>query len=255
MLPFTPCEKCSNQIYSPIPKDHITPPPGYLYHNIDGVYTVLTECECHIKWAKENLMYIKAGKANLWTTSEAIEYDPVKSRIGDRDSMKIHMIRQHLPELVKGMCLYISGGFSTQKTTLAQWIGLETFRRGHTAYYESMHNFITNLVPTGFNDLEKHKAYYDKVMAVDVLILDNVFEKARTNMQAFHIPYIESMLRDRIEQNHKSVIFVSSNNLESIKDENAQSLAAFIKKVSFSNKITLTDSTTGIKVDSIFEDK
>lgn len=246
MKPFIPCEICSRQL--------VRKPEGYFFVEANG-YQYLHECECHKKWMKENLMYIRAGKANLWVTDQAIDYDPVKDHVGWGDTDKIHMLKQHLPDLIKGKCLYITGGFSTQKTTLAQWIGLETFRQGYTAYYENMHNFITQLVPVGFNDLDKHKAYYDKVLAADVLILDNVFEKARTNMQAFHIPYVESTLRDRIEQNHKAVVFVSSNDLSNIKEENSKSLADFIKKVSFWFKITLTDSTTAIKIDNIFEKK
>ena len=113
-----------------------------------------------------------------------------------------------------------------------------------------MHNFITHLVPIGFNDLDKHKDYYDKVLAVDVLILDNVFDKMRTNIQNFQLPYIESTLRDRIEGKKKAVVFVTG--LEISKELAISSLNSFIGKVTNSNELVLHDSTTAIKIDNIF---
>jgi hypothetical protein len=173
--------------------------------------------------------------------------------VGSNDIDRIHMLRQHFSELLKGKCFYITGRFSTQKTTLVQWIGLETFRRGYTAYYENMHNFIKNLVPMGFNDLDKHKEYYDKVLAVDILILDNVFDKMRTNIQSFQLPYIESTLRDRIEQKKKAVVFVTG--LSVVKDPMFDSLENFVIKATREFSLILSDSTTGIPIDSIFDGK
>lgn len=247
MVPYAECDICRD-------KEKPTGVKGF-YFVQEEFGKVLKECECHKAWVKENMMLIEVEKANIWATLRAIHYDPLKDHVGTNDLSKIEELMNWLHHSFhRDKSIYITGKPSTQKTTIAQWIGLELFRMGYKAYYESMHNFIVNLVPFGFNDLEKHKTYYNKIIAVDVLILDNVLEKAKTNIQNFHIPYIESALRDRIEQWQKSVIFVSANDLSVVKGDNLESLYSFIRKVTQATTITLTDSTTNINVDKIFQE-
>jgi hypothetical protein len=239
-IPYVQCGLCKN---------------GYIKKE-NGV----VECECHKAWVKECMVYIGAEKNNIWTTPEAIDYDPIFDHFGIKDKDEIQKLisyTEHYSDpLFRQTCVYIYGNPNTQKTTIAQWMGLEIFRRGFTAHYERMHNFVNKLVPVGFKDLEVHKKYYDKLMEVDCLILDDAFDKAKVGIQNFHIPYVESFLRDRIETANKGVIFVSSISIEDIKANHfSQSMSDFVGKVTGKHNtlITLTDSTTAIKVTSIFE--
>ena len=162
-LPYAQCDLCKNKK---------GPNPGFYYVDIDvdgRQYKGVMECECHIKWTKDNRILIGAAKNNLWNDPPFWAYDLAKNYKGvGRDFLyrQIWPFIEYAPNTERSF--YFLGKSATQKTTVAQWVGLCFLKKGLTAHYESMQGLITNLVPATFEDSARAKVYSDKCLNVDV---------------------------------------------------------------------------------------
>lgn len=225
-LPYKQCDLC---------KDKKGPNPGFYYVDIDvggRQYKGVMECECHIKWTTDNRILIGAAKNNLWNDPGFWNYDPATSYTGTvSKDIIINKLQPFIDYVAPERSFYFYGRSATQKTTIAQWVGISFLKREKSAYYESLQGLITNLVPATFEDSARAKIYSDKCLYVDVLIIDNAFEKGKCSIQAWQQPYMESFFRDRMEIKKKSVILISSTSPNEIeKNGFSSSLQDFVKR-------------------------
>jgi hypothetical protein len=244
-LPFVPCDICSK---AERPKGI----EGYYYTGPEEDIQ-LKECDCHKKWMEQNMFLIRAGKNNIWTTEKARSYDLFNNHIGEKISNYVKYFIDS--EDFREASLYLYGTSRTQKTTIAQWVGLSMALKGYSVYYISMHNFITKLVPSEFKDIDKFKVFHDKMIGMDFLIIDDAFNDKQANIQPFQLPYIESFFRERMEISKKGIIFVSSVHPSKIKDTKfSSSLQDFIEKTltKFDSLFTMTDAVDMVDTKSIF---
>lgn len=224
-LPYAQCDLCKNKK---------GPNPGFYYVDIDvdgRQYKGVMECECHIKWTKDNRILIGAAKNNIWNNPSFWNYELATSYKGQSKDLVFNKLQPFVESTAPERSFYFYGTWATQKTTVAQWVGMSFLKRGKTAHYESMQGLITNLVPATFEDSARAKVYSDKCLNVDVLIIDNAFEKGKCSIQAWQQPYMESFFRDRMEIKKKSIILVSSTNPNDIeKNGFSASLQDFVKR-------------------------
>jgi len=254
---FIECPICKTKKHPDSPRELA----GYFYATQDNGSVVLTECQCHKKWMLDNKALIQASKNNIWTNEKDLKFSPFEERIGKRDLPEIRKIVSYVEnftgsEEFREASLYIYGEARTQKTTLAQWIGLSMALKGYSVYYNSMHNFIINLVPTGFTDIEKYKVYHNRMIEMDFLIIDDAFNCHQANIQTYQLPYIEAFFRERIEMYKKGIIFVSCIPPHKIKENKfSSSLQDFIEKnlKKYKSLITLHDTIDMVDTKGIFE--
>lgn len=248
---FMPCDQC---------KDKPGPMPGYYYNDVEvngHPFKTAVECNCHYEWMKENLILIQAPKNNLWNHTPFLGYNPALHYKGDKENIP-KMANKFVAEFVANMkfnkngfnqCLYFYGPQATQKTTVAQWIGLEILKTRFAVYYERMQELIPGLIPINFDDAGRARLYSEKCLKTDLLIIDNAFEKNRCTIQSFQLPYIDSFLRERIEIQRKSTILISGLPVDQIEFQGgSKSIQEFLKL--HTDPILFTDNINRFDIDT-----
>lgn len=234
MYKFTPiryvqCDKCKN-------KEGPKGQPGF-YFVTNGNSKGVVECECHKEWVKKNSIYIHAYKNNIWVDPDSLDYSLDKyvgKNIGTIKTIRKYLERYDL-ESTRKMCLYLQGEGYTQKTTVAQHIGLSIFRLGYSAFYFQM-KALNDLFKSPFSlnveEANENKFILDRIEQSDCLIIDDAFDKniAPVYSTGSQSPYIESFLRERIDNKKKGVIFVSRVLPKDIKKNGySDSLQSFVE--------------------------
>jgi DNA replication protein DnaC len=119
--------------------------------------------------------------------------------------------------------LFFYGGMSTQKTTIAKWVGMRVIEQGKTAYYILMNDLLKELtsLPRDETEAAELKARVDRYMNADLLVIDEAFTKDRNTIykSRYQIPYIDTFLRSRLETTSKATILVSNETIESIDED------------------------------------
>lgn len=261
---FTPiryvqCEVCRDRSG---PQDQ----PGFYFVESDTKgATAVVECDCHKKWVHTNKILVEAYKNNIWVDADSLRYN-LQSYRGTSSSVTLTKIQRYIDKFnqpdVQSLVLYIQGRAATQKTHIAHYIGLSLFRRGFKAFYTQMklfNSFLCNPYTSDENEILDRHSYLSRIENSDCLIIDDAFDKniAPVYSSGTQSPYIESYLRDRIEGNHKSVIFVSRVVPTDIKKNGySESLQSFVS-MNTSQKHTymeLQDVYNNFDIPSIFKD-
>jgi len=112
--------------------------------------------------------------------------------------------------------IYMYGNKGTQKTTLAWWVARELLKQRVSIKYVLMNDLIKELQDETFKEEILIQPYYD----VDCLIIDRCFSKEQITLykSGYQIPFLDNFLRKRIDQLHKSIIFISNINIYQIAD-------------------------------------
>jgi DNA replication protein DnaC len=107
------------------------------------------------------------------------------------------------------------GSNGTQKTTLAKWMAAKLLSNGYSVRYSIMQNLIKDL--TIFEDEEREQACA-KYYGVDLLIIDEVFDKSKVTLykSGYQIPFLDQFIRDRLDNHKKGIVFVSNKKIEEI---------------------------------------
>jgi DNA replication protein DnaC len=209
MKNFIPCRKC-------IGKYHVD---GYYLVDSNG-YQIAVECECHRQWRQEREIHYLADKSNIWHDDKSFSYNPLKDYKGEvsKENMKnlVTFVEHFVEEKYRKATLYLYGPNSTQKTTLSQWVGLSLIKRGFSVRYFTMQNLTRLLSDLVYN--EEKRDEINELLNVDLLILDESFSKEKVTLykSGFQLPFLETFLKERIEYNKKSTIFISNVALEEI---------------------------------------
>lgn len=212
MIEFKACRKCHHN-GGPIPEGY------YMSESVNprtGIKVpVMIECEHHRLWRIKK----EAEKKfiNNGFNEDFFDYDIADYKGNESISNVSRLIKYvHLfddkdakNEVVKSV-IYLYGPNGTQKTTLANWIGSELLQRGISCHYALMKKIIDELWES--QRKEDSKAYIDKLLKCDVLIIDEAFSKDKIHLwqSGNQIGYIDEFLRERLN-NRKGIIFISNN--------------------------------------------
>ncbi len=263
-LRYVQCEVCKDK-KGPLGQ------AGFYYVVDTNGHKKVVECACHKKWIKDNIIYIQAANNNI-LSSEFNQRYSLDKYIGTNSTTTLNNIRKYLNVypvgINKSYVIYIHGDNNSQKTTVAQYIGLSIFRLGYTAYYTRMKEFNDNVCMASFSaseeTIKKREDFIKKVEKVDCLIIDDAFDKDKAGVYTTgsQSPYIEGFLRDRIEGQQKGVIFVSRVKLDKIEANGySESLQSFVNKCisKYKSYLPLLDVinenklSVGFNVNSMFE--
>lgn len=255
MKVFVPCRLCYNK--------HTI--PGYISKKLDNGYEVVYECECHKNWREEQDVIYRASSSNIWNDPTFLKYNPLTDYVGTQSLKEMKLLVQFVNNFavdkMRSSSLYLYGPNSTQKTHLVQWMGLTLIRNKYTVYYTSMHQLLKLL--TEFHERVEKDEVVENLKTIDFLIIDESFDKNKVRLfkTGFQIPFLEDFLKERMEANMKSTVFVSNVDVYDItKNEFSESLQNFVIRntkpkgtiLSFNDNYHATKSD--FKINTIFED-
>lgn len=222
MIKFVQCRKCYG-------KNGKVLPPGFISKIVkakDGVtdVEVAEECECHKKWKAKVTLISKLEKANIPTSVADISIDSykgnksianverIKTYVSKYISCKDEMIQMKLAQ----SSIYMYGINGTQKTTLAWWAAKELISAGKSVHYILMNDLIKLLQKADRDENAKYKI--DKMSDVDLLIIDESFDKGKITLYStgWQMSYIDTFLRSRLQSKNKGIMFVSNVSPEDI---------------------------------------
>jgi len=254
---FSQCPKCKG-------KEGPKGQPGFYYVQ-SGSNLAVVECSCHKNWVTKTRVYIEATKNNIWTDARSLSYD-FDDYKGSNSLKSIKKIQNYLDSYcdadTRGYTLYLHGGGGTQKTHIAQYIGLSIFRMGFKAYYTQMkilNTMLCNPYTVDENEIANRNEFIRRISSSDCLIIDDAFDKniAPVYSTGTQSPYIESFLRDRIQGTKQGVIFVSRVSPSDIKKNGySESLQSFIEMntTAMHTVIEFNDTYNDFPIPSIFKD-
>jgi len=226
---FIPCRKCASI------KDSIKP-EGYLYVSLENGQTGIQECLCHIEWRKNSIVALKAKRANLWTDEKSLSYSPTTQYKGSRSLSQVRKLEVYVERFKEfefsKSSLYLYGPYGTQKTHLAQWIGLSLLRKNFSVQYLPMQKLISDL-SSEFDSNEGKQETVENLLSVDCLILDECFSKTKVTLykSGYQLPFLETFLRERMEHRQKNIIFVSNTPIEDIASQGfGDSIQNFVER-------------------------
>lgn len=222
-MEFIPCRKCAN-----------SDTPGYrvIEHRDPGTgiyYRYLKKCECYAKYQAMKMKAAWASRANIRPSLYEMDppYHPSTDYIGQRSKENVEKVIRYGedPTTFKHQSLYLYGPNGTQKTTLAQWIGLARIEKGQKPFYTLMRSLTNALVEAQYirNDEPtqvtfERRAYLDNVRNCDLLILDESFDTSKVTIykSQYQIPFLDEFLRERIDIQQRPVVFVSNVSVDRI---------------------------------------
>ena len=214
-ITFKPCSRrCSGNESKRIK-------PGF--YEKDGL---IYECECHLEFRKKNKIAHLINDSNL--KEEIIDYD-INSYVGKPDNinrLKTLLSKCYDPdEFGKNVWLYIYGPNTSQKTTVASWVGRELLLKDWNVKFILMNDLIKLLEKANsFNPSDEVLKKLKSIESADCLIIDESFDREKITIYQsnFQIPFLDSFLR---QLSSKICIFVSN------KDINEIDLSESIKKL------------------------
>lgn len=215
---YEPCDKCKD---------------GYIYVRAaknGGHDEHVVRCQCLTDFIKKRTLEIRLGSSGL--SSTIINYD-LSNYIGEKSKDELRKIELFILEFgarFHNKYLYLYGPNGTQKTTLAQYVGRELLEQGFTVKYILMNDMIKNLTKEGFE--ENIDTEINSYQAVDCLIIDESFDKEKIlwYKSGYQMNFLDTLLRKRIDQLNKSIIFISNKNVASINDNFNTSIYDLIKR-------------------------
>ena len=108
--------------------------------------------------------------------------------------------------------LYFTGASGTQKTFTAIWLGAQIINSHKKVAYITMLDLISLLMKStdDFSAKASEDTYYSYLENVDLIIIDDAFDKDRVNVwkSGYQLQFIDAFLRKRIN-NKKGLVIVS----------------------------------------------
>lgn len=203
--PFEGCEECANS-------------NGIIYtYGENGIEA--KKCQCWIDYQKRQYFRLQLYRANIPETDEA--GGDIENYIGSQSIDSINKVKKYVNEFHNryiGQHLYLYGPNSTQKTTVAWWIGRELIKQGFGVYYTLMDTLVKNITQEMFD--EEVKPLVDTYRNVDVLIIDESFDKKKVTWYRsdYQITFLDGFIRDRMEARRNTTIMVSNQEVSAIRD-------------------------------------
>lgn len=256
---FLPCRSCATT-------EGDTKPEGYKYITLENEQTAITECACHRDWRQLAELIVKSEKANLWHDETSLVYYPPKDYAGSKSLPslgKLTLYLNHIHESkYRAASLYLYGPYGTQKTTLGQWLGRRLLTMGNSVRYITMQQLVSTLSSNFDSDEEKMKDV-EALLSVDFLIVDEAFTKSKVVLyrSGYQLPFLETFLKDRMDQRKKSCIFISNTAITDIASQGfGESIQNFIDRsitpkrtaLEFLDVYMQEKSNASINIDALF---
>lgn len=184
---------------------------------------IATPCHCFTEFLRKRKVELEALKANF--TEFDLQYD-ISTYEGTESLSEIENLKKYADRFLEkyhDKSLFIYGGASTQKTTVAKWVGKRIIEKGKKAHYVLMNDLIKDCQNAQFDDSETSEIKNLLLLyeTVDLLIIDEAFVKDRNTIfkSRAQIPYIDSFFRTRLETKRLATIFISNEPIEMINEE------------------------------------
>lgn len=136
-------------------------------------------CSCVAKYRLE----FKKVKANIAPKYRSLTFDqithPQTSVVRGRLRSYILNLGEHLDN---GHGAFLYGSTGLAKTGIASIILTEALRRGRTGYFLTLDQCV-DLYAGGWKDNDLKRQYQDLVLGTDLLVIDEVGNESRTNLQ------------------------------------------------------------------------
>ena len=152
------------------------------------------------------------------------DYD-INTYIGkdvNKNIYKINKFIQNFSNKFIHIHIYIYGPNSTQKTTIASYVGRELLKKGYLVKFILMNNLIKFLQDYMFErENEELSKEYKCILNSDYLIIDDSFDPKKVTVykSGYQIPFLDSFLRERLEILNKSTCFTSNIQVDNIQED------------------------------------
>jgi DNA replication protein DnaC len=200
-MSFVPCSNCKN---------------GYIYRTVADETTAF-RCSCYTKYIETETKKMVVNKSHL--PLSILDYD-ITQYIGPDKNKKLNRIQKFITqfESLKSNSLYFySENNSTQKTTLASYMGREIAVAGYSVFFLLMDELLVILQEDRFKEdkLERRRKF---LLNVDLLIIDDCFDEKKVVLykSGYQFPFLDEFLRKRMETLCKSIIFTSNVKIDEI---------------------------------------
>jgi len=148
-----------------------------------------------------------------------LDYDLNRDYIGKSSIDKINYYVENFEDTFSDKCLYLYGDRGTQKTTVAYWIGIELLRKDISTKYITMKELIDTLVNEQFSEEAQEEIV--SLKNTQTLILDRAFDKEQVTIykSGYQLSFLDSFLRNRLENDMKATIIISNNEYTEIANQ------------------------------------
>lgn len=210
---FTPCGKCEN---------------GYLYSGEEARL-----CDCLKTYRARRNMEIKLDRSGL--PPRIVDYD-IETYIGQLSLPNILKLRYYVSQFETRFHMvplyFWSRRNSTQKTTVASWIGRELIAQGKTVYMVIMDKLLKDLQDAQFDETEATKQRVEVWLDCDFLIIDDSFDPRKVTVyrSGYQLPFLDNFLRRRMETLGLATCFTSNISITEIGKTFGQSIEALVKR-------------------------
>lgn len=190
---------------------------GYYTAHLEDGEEIVKKCRCLKIYEKETSLTQAVDKAGL---PKIVDGYTISDYIGKDTNDNLPKIKKYIDEFkdrYQGKSLYIYGPYGTQKTTVVCWMAKRAIGIGISVTYDTMNNLVSKLVDKA--DFQKKDSVdISQYENVDLLILDEAFDKNKMLWYAsnYQMPFLDSFLRNRLEVENKSIVFVSNTPPEEI---------------------------------------
>lgn len=215
---FAPCNLCAN---------------GYHYSVNEFGEDVVIECDCHKKWYQDSLSFYRIEKAQL--PQSILEYEIDDYQGSSESKVMIEHLKKYVEEFETKYYRYHlyfwSHENSTQKTTVASWIGKRLLiDYNKTVRFVLMNDLINLLMKVNYEG--EAQLEMDEYLQCDFLIIDEAFDKSKVTLykSGYQIPFLDSFLRKRMTTLSKATCFTSNIPIEHIESNFSISLRKLMQR-------------------------
>ena len=150
-----------------------------------------------------------------------IEYEIENDYIGEKSKSNVKKLKKYVEdfeETFSDCVLYVWGEMGTQKTTALHWVGKELSKKDVKVRFTTMKNLVDLLVNESFVEGSVEKI--QELRNCDCLIIDRAFDSDQVTMykSGYQLPYLDSFLRNRIENDMKATVIISNNHYNRISE-------------------------------------
>lgn len=183
------------------------------------------------KIQKDNAFLSKLKNSSLPDSCVKYSFDSYIGKDTNGNIPKLRDFVQRFDTKYKSANLYLwSKENGTQKSTIASVIGKELLEKNYSVEFVLMSNLVKTLQQVSFE--EDATSQVQKYLDCDLLIIDDSFDKGKMTVykSGYQLPFLDTFLRQRIEQSNKATIITSNIPVESILKDFNPSIHSLISR-------------------------
>jgi DNA replication protein DnaC len=200
MKDFIPCTICED---------------GYIY-----LASGVKKCDCLREYQRNIILESRLNKSGIPLYMK--DYS-ITQYIGSNSIENIHKLKKYVnkfKEKYHNISLYLWSYInSTQKTTVAQWLGKELLEKNISVGFTSMNSLVVLLQDAYYNK-EGEKERVADLLSKDFLILDESFDKEKVIIwgEKYQKNFLDNFLRTRLETFQKPICFTSNISVNDVSE-------------------------------------